>query len=94
MNNEQKPVAWMMINNTFDMSPSLHWTLQKWDASWKPIPLYIHPAPDVVKQLVEALEQLMSIVTIHSRATSNSFAWAEMDEAKEALAAAKEAGYE
>lgn len=46
----------------------------------------------VVKQLIEALEQLMSIVTIHSRSTSNSFAWAEMDEAKAALAAAKEAG--
>lgn len=46
----------------------------------------------VVKQLVDALEQLMSIVTIHSKATSNSFAWAEMDEAKAALAAAKEAG--
>jgi len=40
----------------------------------------------VVKQLIEALEQLMSIVTIHSRSTSNSFAWAEMDEAKAALA--------
>ena len=46
----------------------------------------------LVAQLVEALEQLMSIVTIHSKATSNSFAWAEMDEAKAALAAAKEAG--
>lgn len=48
--------------------------------------------PTVVRQLVEALEQLMSIVKIHSRATSNNFAWAEMDFAKEALAAAKEAG--
>lgn len=56
------------------------------------IALYEHPAPAVVHQLVEALEQLMSIVKIYSRATSNNFAWAEMDFAKEALAAAKEAG--
>lgn len=55
-------------------------------------PLYKHPTPAVVAQLVEALEQLMSIVKIHSRATSNNFAWAEMDFAKEALAAAKENG--
>lgn len=51
-----------------------------------------HPAPAVVRQLVGALEQLMSIVKIYSRATSNNFALAEMDFAKEALAAAKEAG--
>lgn len=51
-----------------------------------------HQTDDVVRQLVEALEQLMSIVKIYSRATSNNFAWAEMDFAKEALAAAKDAG--
>lgn len=51
-----------------------------------------HKPDAVVRQVVEALEQLMSIVKIHSRATSNNFAWAEMDFAKEALAAAKEAG--
>jgi hypothetical protein len=87
MNNEQNPVAWM--------SPSrerLEFSRADTVYGSHTIPLYTHPAPDVTKQLVEALEQLMSIVTIHSRATSNSFAWAEMDEAKEALAAAKEAG--
>lgn len=57
-------------------------------AAYKPI------APTVVRQLVEALEQLMSIVTIHSTATSNNFAWAEMDFAKEALATARRWGYE
>jgi len=72
MSDEQNPVAWMMINNTFDMSPSLHWTLQKWHASWKPIPLYIHPAPDVVKQLVEAAEAALDLKIISIWAENGS----------------------
>jgi hypothetical protein len=89
MSNEQKPVAWM--------SPSrerLEFSRADTVYGSHTIPLYTHPTPAVVKQLVEALEQLMSIVTIHSRATSNNFAWAEMDEAKEALAAARKRYYE
>ena len=34
----------------------------------------------------EAFRKLMSIVKIHSRATGNNFAWAEMEEAEQALA--------
>ena len=41
-------------------------------------------APD----LLEALKQMVSIVAIHSRATKNNFAWAEMDEARAAIAKA------
>ena len=71
----------------------VEWGFQKNNPRWQLIgPVFRHPAPAVVHQLVEALEQLMSIVKIYSRATSNNFAWAEMDFAKEALAAAKDAG--
>lgn len=44
----------------------------------------IAAAPD----LLEALKQMVSIVAIHSRATKNNFAWAEMDEARAAIAKA------
>ena len=62
------------------------------DGQYGLYPIGTYPAPAVVRQLVDALEQLMSIVKIHSKATSNNFAWAEMDFAKEALASLKEAG--
>ena len=39
-------------------------------------------------ELLEALRQMVSIVAIHSRATKNNFAWAEMDEARAAIAKA------
>ena len=92
MSDEQKPVAYINVQTrTLEWAKPMRWETPT-IATLEPVPLYAHPAPAVVAQLVEALEQLMSIVTIHSRATSNSFAWAEMDEAKEALAAAKEAG--
>ena len=38
------------------------------------------------QKLREALRELMSIVSIHQKATRNNFAWAEMDFAREALA--------
>lgn len=38
------------------------------------------------QKLREALRELMSIVSIHQKATGNNFAWAEMDFAREALA--------
>jgi len=38
------------------------------------------------QKLREALSELMSIVSIHQKATGNNFAWAEMDFAREALA--------
>ena len=43
---------------------------------------------DTRDELLEALKQMVSIVAIHSRATKNNFAWAEMDEARAAIAAA------
>lgn len=39
--------------------------------------------------LLEALEELMSIVNIHSKGTNNNFAWAEMDFAQKAINKAK-----
>ena len=39
-------------------------------------------------ELLEALKQMVSIVEIHSRSTKNNFAWAEMDEARAAIAKA------
>lgn len=38
------------------------------------------------QKLREALSELMSIVSIHQKATGNNFAWAEMDFARETLA--------
>ena len=40
-----------------------------------------------LKHLKQSLRELVSIVEIHSKATGNSFAWAEIDEAKKALSA-------
>ena len=37
-------------------------------------------------ELLEALKQMVSIVVIHSNATGNNFAWAELDEARAAIA--------
>ena len=45
-----------------------------------------HQPDAVVRQLVEALRQLCSIVEIHQDATGNNFAWAELPDAFEALA--------
>ena len=44
----------------------------------------------VMRMALEALKQMMSIVAIHSRATKNNFAWAEMDEARAAIKALEE----
>lgn len=41
------------------------------------------------KDLLEALEELMLIVKIHSKGTDNNFAWAEMDFAQKAIKKAK-----
>ncbi len=41
---------------------------------------------DDIKAIREALKELMSIVEIHSDNTDNNFAWAEMIQAKDALA--------
>lgn len=37
-------------------------------------------------ELLEVLKQMVSIVVIHSNATGNNFAWAELDEARAAIA--------
>jgi hypothetical protein len=37
------------------------------------------------KEMEEALKQLISIVEIHSKASKNNFAWAELDFANEVL---------
>lgn len=42
-------------------------------------------AANQIKHLKAALRELVSIVEIHSSATSNDFAWAELEEAKLAL---------
>lgn len=38
-----------------------------------------------IKHLKSSLKELVSIVNIHSKATRNNFAWAELDEANKAL---------
>lgn len=40
-------------------------------------------------ELLAALKELVSIVRIHTNATGNNFAWAEMDEAKAVIAGVK-----
>ena len=40
-----------------------------------------------IQALKDALRELISIVEIHSSVTKNNFAWAELDEAKSAIAA-------
>jgi len=42
-------------------------------------------AANQIKHLKQALKDMVSIVQIHSRATDNNFAWAELEEAKIAL---------
>lgn len=42
-------------------------------------------AANQIRHLKAALQELVSIVEIHSSATRNNFAWAELDEAKLAL---------
>lgn len=42
-------------------------------------------AANQIKHLKESLRQMVSIVEIHSRATQNNFAWAELAEARLAL---------
>lgn len=42
-------------------------------------------AGNQIKHLKEALRELISIVEIHTTATGNNFAWAELDEARLAL---------
>lgn len=41
-------------------------------------------AANQIKHLKKALNEMISIVEIHSRATGNNFAWAELSFAKEA----------
>ena len=38
-----------------------------------------------IKHLKSALKEMVSIVEIHSSATKNNFAWAELEEARAAL---------
>lgn len=42
-------------------------------------------AANQIKHLKEALRDLVSITKIHSKATGNNFAWAELEEAEKAL---------
>lgn len=44
-------------------------------------------AANQIKHLKYALSELVCIVEIHSDATRNNFAWAELEEAKKALSA-------
>lgn len=41
---EQKPVAYMMVNRSHGLQPSLHWEPQKdWHSTWECVPLYTAP---------------------------------------------------
>jgi hypothetical protein len=42
-------------------------------------------AANQIKHLKESLRDLVSIAKIHSEATGNNFAWAELEEAEKAL---------
>lgn len=52
------------------------------------------PNPMSTSEIVEAFEQLVSIVKIHSEATDNNFAWAELGDAEQAIAALQAQGAE
>lgn len=45
----------------------------------------------VIKQLLDALKEMVSIVEIHSEETDNNFAWAELSCARQAIAVAEQA---
>lgn len=41
---EQEPVAWMMVNKTHSLGPSLHWDPRTdWHITWEAVPLYTNP---------------------------------------------------
>lgn len=90
---EQKPVAWMQ--NLTDPQPKTVIDLRYCSFAeheqgdhLKYIPVYTHPAPDVVAQLVEALEKITQV-----DAGSPVKTYQEMEDiAKAALEAAKQAG--
>lgn len=100
MSDEQNPVAWMVRDGVVDyqlvkrkeQADHLVAELQKRHdlsgalAAFNAVALYAHPAPDVTKQLVEALDDLLY------QAQRYTEGWFDFDEAKAALAAAKEAG--
>ncbi len=48
-------------------------------------------AIEAAHQLKAALHEMISIVEIHSKATGRNFAWAELPEARSAIALADEA---
>lgn len=60
---DAEPVAYMMVNKTHtELTPSLHWKPQQgWHITWEATPLYAHPTPAVVEQLVEALEKITQV---------------------------------
>jgi hypothetical protein len=41
----REPVAYMMINKTHQLAPSLHFAPPEWHPSWEAIPLYAAPQP-------------------------------------------------
>jgi len=100
MNNEQKPVAWMVRDGVVDyqlvkrkeQADHLVAELQKRHdlsgalAAFNAVALYAHPAPAVVAQLIEALDDLLY------QAQASTEGWFDFDQAKAALAAAKGAG--
>lgn len=81
MTEKQKPVAWMSPNKErleFSRADTVYGS--------HTIPLYAHPAPDVVKQLVEALELMIEKHEHYGLPRDSALI------AQAALAAAKEAG--
>ena len=46
---------------------------------------------DVLYEMIDAASELVSIMKIHSNATDNNFAWAELQNLEETIAKAKEA---
>lgn len=88
MSDEQKPVVWMdaegvIVGNNKDGTAR---------------PLYLHPAPDVVKQLVEALrsteEFLDYLYNQDIKRIPFNFLMQQIIVVEQARAAAEEAGYE
>ena len=81
----QEPVAWMMVNKTHNLGPSLHWKPQTdWHITWESVPLYTHPPRRKTEQEPVALEKLLHQVTYGDFNADNT------DDLKLALAARKE----
>ena len=98
MSDEQKPVAWhyKKEGGGWFVSDNEPQYVEQWNDIEESKPLYTHPAPAVVKQLVEALQStemfLDYVYNPKNKPTSFNLLMQQIIIVEQALAAAKEAG--